>query len=74
MGDIDMVNSPPHYRTVNGVQCLEVVEALGLNFHVGNCLKYLWRAGRKDPLRELEDLKKARFYLDREIQRRESTC
>jgi len=46
--------------------CLDVIEALGLPFHEGNVLKYLWRAGRKTPDR-LSDLKKARIYIERAI-------
>lgn len=51
-----------------GIDCLDVIEALGLNFHLGNVFKYIWRAGRKSPYR-LQDLEKAREYLDREISR-----
>ena len=39
------------------------------NYHRGNAVKYIARAGRKDPAKEVEDLRKARFYLDREIER-----
>jgi hypothetical protein len=39
----------------------------GLGFNLGNCVKYVSRAGKKDPAAHVEDLKKARFYLDREI-------
>lgn len=53
------------------VECFDVIEALGFDasFNLGNVLKYLWRAGRKTP-DALEDLKKARTYLDREIEQR----
>lgn len=68
----DLVNHPPHYK-VAGVECLDVIEALGLGFNLGNALKYLWRAGRKDPAKLVEDLKKSRFYIDREIARLERT-
>lgn len=56
-----------HYR-VGGYECIEVVTALGLNFNLGNAMKYLWRAGRKtaDPA---EDLQKAREYIDFELAR-----
>ena len=65
----DQVNHPTHYEA-GGVECIEVIEALELGFHVGNALKYIWRAGRKGGNeRLLEDLQKARFYLDREIAR-----
>lgn len=67
---------PNHYKiTIRGVdfECLDVLYALGFDksFSLGNALKYLWRAGRKTP-DALEDLKKARFYIDQEISRRES--
>lgn len=54
------------------VECFDLIEALGFDasFNLGNVLKYLWRAGRKTP-DALEDLKKARTYLDREIASRE---
>jgi hypothetical protein len=65
----DMVNHPPHYTVhPSGIECIEVVEHY--NFNVGNAIKYLWRHGDKgDPL---EDLKKARWYVDREVQRLEA--
>lgn len=67
----DVVNEPPHYRShPSGVECLTV--AREMNFNRGNALKYLWRAGLKDPAKEIEDLKKARFYLDDEIKRLEN--
>lgn len=65
----DDVSHPAHYR-VAGLECLDVIEALGLGYHLGNAFKYLWRAGRKDASRTVEDLRKARFYIDREIARR----
>jgi len=62
----DLVNHPPHYRSnPSGVECIDVTEHM--NFNVGNAVKYLWRAGSKDD--ELVDLRKARWYVDREIQR-----
>lgn len=66
----DLINHPPHYKR-GGYECLDVIEALGLSYHLGNALKYLWRAGVKDPAKEMEDLRKARFFLDREIALRE---
>lgn len=67
----DPVNHPSHYQHHNGVECIQVVEHM--NFCRGNAIKYIWRAGEKDPTKELEDLKKARWYLDREITRIERT-
>lgn len=62
----DMVAHPPHYRHPSGVECITVTEHM--TFLRGNAVKYLWRAGAKGgPTQELEDLKKARWYLDREI-------
>lgn len=62
----DPVNHPSHYtKHPSGVECIEVVEHM--NFCRGNAIKYLWRAGDKG--NELEDLKKARWYIDREIAR-----
>ena len=64
----DPVNHPAHYtRNPSGVECLDVVEHM--NFCRGNVIKYVWRAGLKS--NELEDLKKAKFYLEREIARLE---
>jgi len=64
----DMVNHPPHYTShKSGVECIQITEHMG--FNLGNCLKYVWRADLKNDA--IEDLKKARFYLDREIALRE---
>jgi hypothetical protein len=64
---IDPVNHPPHYGThPSGIECIDVVEHL--NFCLGNAIKYIWRC--EDKGNPVEDLKKARWYLDREIERR----
>lgn len=64
----DMVNHPPHYTTnPSGIECIQVTEHM--NFCMGNAMKYLWRADEKG--NPIGDLKKARWYIDREIQRRE---
>jgi hypothetical protein len=65
----DMVNRPSHYADgwSNGAEVIDITE--NLNFNRGNAVKYIARAGKKDPFKELEDLNKARFYLDREISR-----
>lgn len=66
----DLVNHPPHYTAhPSGVECIQITEHM--NFNVGNAVKYLWRAGAKGE--QVEDLKKARWYIDREIQRLEAT-
>jgi hypothetical protein len=54
----------------NPYEAIKVIEAWGLGFCLGNTLKYISRAGKKDQGATLEDLKKARWYLDREIQNR----
>lgn len=59
----DNVNNPKHYTShPSGVECIEIAEMLP--FNLGNALKYLWRAGKK--LDEVEDIKKAVFYLRRQ--------
>lgn len=66
----DMINRPPHYTShPSGVECIQITEHMG--FLLGNVVKYLWRFGLKDQTGNVEDLKKARFYLDREIELRE---
>ena len=63
----DMVNKPPHYLDhPSGVECIQIAEHF--NFCLGNAIKYIWRADLKG--NAVEDLKKARFYIDREIERR----
>jgi len=62
--------SPDHYQ-FDGIQVIDLTEQL--SFNRGNVVKYVARAGRKDSERELEDLYKARFYLNREIARLEWT-
>lgn len=69
----DPVNHPTHYTShPSGVECIEIAEHM--TFNVGNCIKYLWRAGLKKLVtdQELEDLRKARWYLDREIAQHET--
>ena len=66
VGSPDPVNSPPHY-TAGGIETIDFIEAKGLNYHLGNCVKYLSRAGLKTE-DTLEDLKKAAWYLNREIE------
>lgn len=65
----DPVNSPAHY-TAGGIETIDYIEAKQLNYHLGNVVKYVSRAGKKNEM--LEDLKKAKWYLDREIKRLES--
>jgi len=65
----DPINRPAHY-TAGGIECIDAIEAAltpeeARGFRKGNALKYLWRAGRKGD--HTEDIKKARWYIDREI-------
>lgn len=66
----DAVNHPAHYGGAdNPYEAIKVIEAWGLGFCLGNTVKYISRAGKKDA--RLQDLKKARWYLDREIENAE---
>ena len=65
----DMVNHPGHYGgETNAYEAIKVIEAWDLDFHLGNTVKYISRAGKKDPMKELEDLTKAKWYLERKIE------
>ena len=64
----EMVNHPNHYGGVENVyEEIKVIEAWDLGFHLGNTVKYISRAGKKDTDKELQDLKKALWYLQRKI-------
>jgi hypothetical protein len=64
----EMVNNPLHYGGAdNPYEAIKVIEAWELDFHLGNTVKYISRAGIKNPEKELEDLKKAAWYLQRKI-------
>lgn len=67
-GGADPINHPPHY-TFSAIEPIDAIEAWGLGFCTGNAVKYLARHRHKG--RPLEDLKKARWYIDREIARLE---
>jgi hypothetical protein len=62
------VNHPRHYNQIPNVECIDVVE--WFNFNIGSAIKYLWRADLKG--KPLEDLEKAAWYIQREIERRKS--
>ena len=62
----EAVNHPDHYQA-DGYEVLDVIEDFELNFNLGNVIKYVLRAGRKDPELKKQDLEKALFYLTREI-------
>lgn len=61
----EMISHPQHYGGDTVYETIKVIDAWGLNFNLGNCVKYISRAGKKESL--LEDLRKARWYLDHEI-------
>lgn len=65
----EAVNHPPHYGGEdNPYEAIKVIEAWELDFCLGNTVKYISRAGKKDRSREIEDLRKAQWYLARRIQ------
>ena len=64
----DSVNYPKHYTSdPSGIECIEITRHR--NFNIGNAIKYLWRAGLKDSGATVEDLRKAIFYINDEINR-----
>lgn len=73
----DSVNHPKHYNShpakcVCGkpIECIEIVRHMG--FNLGNVVKYVWRAGLKDSSGDIQDLEKAAWYLNDEIQKRKA--
>jgi hypothetical protein len=63
----DQVNRPKHYTShPSGIDCIQITEHMG--FNLGNALKYIWRCDLKKDA--VEDLRKARWYIDREIAKR----
>lgn len=67
----ETVNHPKHYGGAdNPYETIKVIEAWGLGFNLGNAIKYISRAGKKDAT--LQELKKARWYIDREIANQEA--
>ena len=65
----EMVNNPTHYGGAdNTYEAIKVIDDWDLGFCLGNTVKYISRAGKKDPAKELEDLKKARWYLQHHIE------
>lgn len=64
----DKINNPMHYTAhPSGIECIQIVEYF--NFNIGNAIKYLWRHDLKDDV--IIDLKKAIWYINREIERLE---
>ena len=66
----DNVNHPAHY-TFGNIEVIDFIEDKKLGFHLGNAVKYISRAGRKNPDKTVEDLRKAAWYLNRQIERLE---
>jgi hypothetical protein len=68
----EMVNHPKHYGgESNPYEAIKVIDAWDLDFCLGNTVKYISRAGKKSPEKELEDLKKALWYLQHKINKLE---
>ena len=63
----DNVNHPSHY-TSGKIEVIDFIEDKELGFHLGNAVKYISRAGRKDANKTIEDLRKATWYINRQIQ------
>ncbi len=63
----DVINHPSHYE--QGIEVIDAIEAWELGFHLGNVVKYVARAGKKDPKKKREDLLKAQWYLDRYLEK-----
>lgn len=65
----DPVNHPSHYTSdPSGIECIQISE--NWSFCLGNALKYLWRNGKKDADTDIQDLQKAIWYIQREIERK----
>ena len=64
----EQVNHPSHYQSKTGLETIDVIEAFDLNFNLGNVIKYILRCGKKDA--EIQELEKAKWYLEREIANR----
>lgn len=64
----ETVNHPEHYN--KGIEAIDIIESWGLNFSLGNAIKYIIRAPYKG--NQVEDLKKAKWYIEREIERLEN--
>ena len=60
--ELDLVNNPPHY-TWSSYEVIDVIEKLHLGFPLGNAVKYIARAGKKDPAKIIQDFEKSVFYM-----------
>jgi hypothetical protein len=67
--DNENVNHPPHYGGDNTYETIKVIEAWDLNFHLGNAVKYISRAGKKSEETKKQDLEKALWYIKRELEK-----
>jgi hypothetical protein len=68
--EVDQVNHPVHYTShQSGIEAIQVTRHM--NFNLGNAMKYIWRAGIKSDEKHIEDLQKAIFYINDEINRLE---
>ena len=67
----DTVNHPNYY-TDGKIEVIEYIEDKKLGYCLGNAIKYISRAGKKDPAKEIEDLRKADWYINRRIQELET--
>lgn len=63
----DNVNHPSHYTSGN-IEVIDFIEDQKLDYHLGNAVKYIARAGKKDPDKFIEDLEKAIWYIKRKIE------
>jgi len=69
----EAVNHPSHYNEhPSGIECIDVIEHM--SFNIGNAIKYMWRAGLKSQNTREEDLRKAIWYIEREIKRYSTIC
>ena len=67
----DEVEHPSHYNS-GKIEVIDYIEDQDLNFNLGNVVKYVSRAGKKDTSKTIVDLMKAKFYIEREIKRQEA--
>lgn len=65
----EKVDHPDHYKGKSGLEAIDVIEAYNLNFSLGSAVKYILRAGKKPSESSIDDLSKAIWYLQREIER-----
>ena len=66
--EFNEVSRPAHY-TSSKVEVIDAIEAWGLGYHLGNVVKYVARAGKKNPTKDIQDLEKAAWYLNRHIEK-----